>query len=993
MPLGRRRKQPTRLQVPAQALDSEATADGGGGGGGEQRSPASDFSSPVSSPVKPTREESSIREATLNGVVQLTRAPPPAQLPAAPPSSSSSPSWRRRNRLFSSSRQPDPPANATSAVNSSRTASPSASQALQTSVGRQFGPGSVTMPGLFSRKRNASTTAPAKQLAVTSTVSPTPSSRAVASEPDARPMLDSNDAERTSTAPGSDDTSRQASTSNQDLPTSVPAYATALFYGMDARASPRSRANTGTTSSRSRHTQSPDSIATSNTSLSRRSSSSSQQGTPPTSCSETLASPPSGTPLDLHNDGPASSSSFSDRDRSLSTASRSQLLSLSDSGGTANSSGFDLVATASGSRAPYTPPIQVRRLTNNSLSLPNLPRASPPMPPANLPPVAPFEEQAQTQNLTSTQRRMRTLPRLLSSDAYTLPSSNAIRSGQVVVEEDGESESDTEEADTGESQDDDSDMEESTEDGHVRQSEQDAVQTIRNARLHVTPGATPRDLSPASVSGRTVQANTNWVTFAPVTPTPHLARSTRPTDGSQPTDSYFDIRRPTPASTTTTTTARTPGQPLMTPLIPQSFSNSARGRRPVHQDELATAASPTPASNQQSSSENPSGLQSAHYRLRSQSAVVLTSPSVEVAPSPTTTRLDPVWQAPDGPATPGPNFLRSPETPRLDVKQQQPSSSPARATPPVSPGQAGHRLERRRSMYELPTNPPAYHAVYSRSGQQQVVYPREEEGQEPLPDYTCAIHFEGYLPRKMEFTSPGNQAKDRSWKRVYMVLHGTSIKFYKYDLRTHPIPGEENWSSLTIDMAGSDGPPPLHFHPGDYMASAEDTNQTNHKFPTSIGDARAKAKSKIVQATSSSDHNVLIRHYSLQNAESGLAADYIKRKHVVRVRAEGEQFLLQTNGDRGTIDLIEVLQAATNVSLDLDCRPLPKFITLPRRRRRRRRVDANVSTSAATGADAASSGPTNAAAPSSTRDEDRMGDMLAEEQQAYAAAGAGASTV
>lgn len=37
------------------------------------------------------------------------------------------------------------------------------------------------------------------------------------------------------------------------------------------------------------------------------------------------------------------------------------------------------------------------------------------------------------------------------------------------------------------------------------------------------------------------------------------------------------------------------------------------------------------------------------------------------------------------------------------------------------------------------------------------------------------------------------------------------------------------------------------------------------------------------------------------------------------------------------IDLIEALQAATNVSLDLDSRPLPKFITLGRRRRRRRR--------------------------------------------------------
>lgn len=52
--------------------------------------------------------------------------------------------------------------------------------------------------------------------------------------------------------------------------------------------------------------------------------------------------------------------------------------------------------------------------------------------------------------------------------------------------------------------------------------------------------------------------------------------------------------------------------------------------------------------------------------------------------------------------------------------------------------------------------------------------------------------------------------------------------------------------------------------------------------------------------------NHLVRQYTLQNAESGLAADYVKRKNVVRVRAEGEQFLLQTDGAREVVDWIEV---------------------------------------------------------------------------------------
>ena len=80
--------------------------------------------------------------------------------------------------------------------------------------------------------------------------------------------------------------------------------------------------------------------------------------------------------------------------------------------------------------------------------------------------------------------------------------------------------------------------------------------------------------------------------------------------------------------------------------------------------------------------------------------------------------------------------------------------------------------------------------------------------------------------------------------------------------------------------------------------------------------------------------------YSLQWGECGFAADYTKRRHVIRVRAEGEQFLLQTRNDFHLVEWIEALQAAINVSLDLDGRPMPKFATLPRRRRRRRGSEA-----------------------------------------------------
>ena len=289
-------------------------------------------------------------------------------------------------------------------------------------------------------------------------------------------------------------------------------------------------------------------------------------------------------------------------------------------------------------------------------------------------------------------------------------------------------------------------------------------------------------------------------------------------------------------------------------------------------------------------------------------------------------------------------------------------------------------------MYELREAPPPYSIEYSRYGERQVVYPREEEGREGLPDYSCAIHFEGYMPRKMEFVQPGVQARDRAWKMQYFVLHGTAIKVFKYDLRTHPLPGEQDWSSVTAEIAGQQvgAAPPLHFHEGEYTG-------THAPSRLSLGNAKAAIaarKGHVASAFASLGDNALVRHYSLQYAESGLAADYVKRPHVVRVRAEGEQFLLQANDDRGVIDLVEALQAATNVSLDLDARPLPKFITLPRRGRRRRRPEAE--TQAAT-ADPAAAPPaaeshsnsrerTPSASRAARRQHDSLEDMLADEQ-------------
>ena len=342
----------------------------------------------------------------------------------------------------------------------------------------------------------------------------------------------------------------------------------------------------------------------------------------------------------------------------------------------------------------------------------------------------------------------------------------------------------------------------------------------------------------------------------------------------------------------------------MTPLAHMSVSSAARGKRPEYQEGPGGAALGPSSSETTIVSETPSAAVGAleAYRQRSFSvanvatSALLGSDGEDV--SATIVGLHPIWQS-GGLSTSGPAFL-SPSS-SLSSRQKDPVivKSPPRSPPTAAA--AASRLHRPRSMYELHVAPPGYHSEYKRSdlGPVQLVFPREEEGAEGLPDYSCSIHIEAYMPRKMEFAAPSVQAKERAWKRQYVLLHGTSIKIFKYDLKTHPIAGEE-WSTLSAEL---DGTPPLHFHVGEYGAE----QVTTSKIPLTLKDAKAKAKSHLAPHTSSSS-NVLLRHYSLQNAESGIAADYIKRKHVVRVRAEGEQFLLQAKDDRGVVDLIEALK-------------------------------------------------------------------------------------
>lgn len=378
----------------------------------------------------------------------------------------------------------------------------------------------------------------------------------------------------------------------------------------------------------------------------------------------------------------------------------------------------------------------------------------------------------------------------------------------------------------------------------------------------------------------------------------------------------------------------------------------------------------------------------------------------------------------------------------------QPVAGPSGAVDAATQMTKSPTLRRQRSlpMYTTATEPPPYPAFPPHAGPV-VIEPRDEEGREQLPPYTNSIYLVAVMPRKMEFTAPGFQSKDRKWKRALCVLEGTAFRVYRVHSgvvedwweRTVGVGDRTRIDPFTVGTAGTirvsglraterareqREPPPRHkedsspsqddidaseatastsapippcqtkppasrsrlhlaaslLHPSRSSKPGESSggmrsrlsfdvprdaprsstastprrssidssctpsastspstspssrihrNNSSDTSPSSSsiqpsGSAAASRPASVTPATSHfgsttsscsleqvPDPKDLLRSYSLQHAESGLASDYTKRKNVIRVRMEGEQFLLQAKDVPGVIEWIEV--SSTNL--------------------------------------------------------------------------------
>lgn len=205
---------------------------------------------------------------------------------------------------------------------------------------------------------------------------------------------------------------------------------------------------------------------------------------------------------------------------------------------------------------------------------------------------------------------------------------------------------------------------------------------------------------------------------------------------------------------------------------------------------------------------------------------------------------------------------------------------------------------------DLPTHPPSY-STSSRERKPPCRISHDEES-EVLPSYTLTVRLEGRVELKLEGITPFDTIENSEWHEVHVVLRGTMLSVHA---------GKSEPSPRT-------GLPALH--------------------------SRGR----------------LLRKYTMQHAEVGLASDHPKvilvpkpiaqsipetsldflratephlfdaqRQYVVRLRVEGHQLLLRVASGEEREAWLNALCLSIDIAAPLEERAEPRYQTLPRRRR------------------------------------------------------------
>lgn len=261
-----------------------------------------------------------------------------------------------------------------------------------------------------------------------------------------------------------------------------------------------------------------------------------------------------------------------------------------------------------------------------------------------------------------------------------------------------------------------------------------------------------------------------------------------------------------------------------------------------------------------------------------------------------------------------PAILLQPPPTEASRPDRSARSSSNRGSGSSAPVYGYHNTFHTHTQLPLDSPPPSYTSANSDSTLNRLNAQAQNEAaalSSSLPPYTCTVQIEGILGLKQELVSPFQVAGNREWNDVYVVLQGTQLSFYRI------------------------------------------------KAPSLLSKTRTVGPGR------------LIKTYSLQHAEVGIALDFKKtglvpkspfahlvpsnarqklyesepqlfepvREHVMRLRVETEQILLCCPTQEELLDWTEALCAAVDISTPIEDRSEPRYRSLPRRSRRQRMLD------------------------------------------------------
>ncbi|KAK4661726.1 uncharacterized protein QC763_707120 [Podospora pseudopauciseta] len=191
----------------------------------------------------------------------------------------------------------------------------------------------------------------------------------------------------------------------------------------------------------------------------------------------------------------------------------------------------------------------------------------------------------------------------------------------------------------------------------------------------------------------------------------------------------------------------------------------------------------------------------------------------------------------------------------------------------------------REVMTSRPKNPPSYETAMQAAvaaERRAMAMAAVEDQEERLPQYSSELDIEGVFMRKMEMEDTIKRAEYRDWRMVYVELRGTALNVYS-------VKKERGWWSSKPDAPNiaPDNPPWVKKH-------------------------------------------ALERSYSLLYADAGIAADYKKKRYVIRLRVETDQFLLSCFELSTFVTWLDRFYAAFNVAAPIDERDFPRDYSIPR---------------------------------------------------------------